>query len=106
MFDFLRCCKMDKHAENDLCKVAYIFFNCDEWNSDNSMNARYNNEIFRDLRNPRRDLWRKVKEEINEGRIVVDNNNLSEIRREILEGDPTKANDYMKYGYIMRMAIH
>lgn len=83
-------------------KYSYVFFNCDEWNSYQSMNPEYNNAVYR-RRDGRRALWKKIKEELAEGNIEINESDLKKVREEILEGDPAEANPYIKYGCIIAM---
>lgn len=80
-------------------KECYMFFNCDEWESDASMNVRYNDVVYRN-RDGRRALWKKVKEEYEDGAVLIDEENLSSVRSIILNGYPPQANDMMTYGHI------
>ena len=81
---------------------AFQFLNCDEWKSTSSMNTTYNDTIYRDLVKPRIKLWKKVREELKAGNIEIDKNCIEYVRNQILRGDPTKANDYMIYGIIIK----
>ena len=61
-------------------KKAFVFFNCDENKSEQSMNIFYNRVVYRDLTTARRLLWKKITDE--------------------LEGDPTAASEFIKFGAI------
>ena len=84
---------------------AFVFFNCDENKSQKSMNIFYNNKIYRNVRESRRELWDTVKKEIDEGRIVISTEDMLFVRKEILEGDPEIASRYIKYGNIVAFAM-
>lgn len=79
--------------------VSYIFFNCDEWKSTQSMNIKYNDSVYR-KRAGLRALWRKVKNELDNGNITIESNDIAKVRQYILSGEPWKANDFIVYGYI------
>ena len=81
-------------------KQAYIFFNCDEAKSQKSMNVFYNREIYRDLKVARKALLHKVEEELSRGRIQIAAGSEDIVRHAILEGEPTDATPYIRYGAI------
>lgn len=85
---------------------AFMFFNCDENRSDASMNVSYNNAVYRDTRDSRRDLWYKVRDEIDNGNVVIDEFDRTYIRDVILHTDPLYANDKIKYGNIVCLEIY
>ena len=87
-------------------KTAYIFFNCDQDRSNNSMYIRHNTNVFRDVRDARRELWKEVKNQVQEGNVYVEENNVPVIREAILKGNPTLANSYMLYGYIQEVTCY
>lgn len=80
---------------------SYDFYNCDEWKSADSMNPIYNKESFLDTRGGRRALWAKIKEELRDGNIVIDEADLPAARTCVFEGDPAEASDYITYGCII-----
>ena len=86
-------------------KYAYIFFNCDEEKSQQSMNLFYNQEIYHDLKGARRALLAKIEQEQAEGRIRIQESDLPAVRQAVLEGDPTEASAYICYGTIERFPI-
>lgn len=82
---------------------AFIFFNCDAEKSQQSMNIFYNHAVYRNLRDSRRALWDKIKDEIDQGRVQVNDADKKQLRYEILEGDPVRASDFMTYGAIIQV---
>lgn len=85
-----------------MAKSCYMFFNCDEYKSDASMNVRYNNVVYR-CRDGRRALWKKIKEELAAGHIFIDERLLSTVRVHVLEGNPENINDFILYGNIVKL---
>ena len=81
-------------------KKAFIFFNCDANKSEQSMNIFYNRTIYKDVLASRKLLWSKVQRERKDNRIQIAAENLDEVKRLIIEDDPTKASDYMQFGAI------
>lgn len=88
--------------ERDAMKNSFLFFNCDEWNSTKSMNPVYNNILYRN-RAGRRAMWKKVKDDTANNVIKIAETDMPEVRKAILEGNPEDANNYMKYGHIVRL---
>lgn len=84
---------------------AFIFFNCDENKSRESMNIFYNNKIYCNVRESRKELWNTIKKEVDEGRIIINAEDMLFVRREVLEGDPEIASCYIKYGSIVAFAM-
>ena len=82
---------------------AYIFLNCDAWKSHSSMNINYNNAVYREKRNGRRALWLKVKKELEEGTIQIEEKDIGDVRTAILSGNPDNANQYITYGNILEV---
>ena len=80
--------------------TSYVFFNCDEYKSVTTMNPLYNAQVYR-KRSGRRALWRKIKDEVASGNIIVDN--MSQVRKLIMFEHPEDANDYITYGIIVPM---
>lgn len=80
--------------------VAFVFFNCDENKSENSMNIFYNSTVYKNTKSARKALLKKVKEEALEKRIKIANENFKKVETSILEGDPAEASQYMQYGII------
>lgn len=79
---------------------AFVFFNCDQYKSEGSMNIFYNRAVYKDMKGSRKALLKKVKEEAIEQRIKISNENMETIENLILEGDPTEASNYIQYGAI------
>lgn len=86
-------------------KSVYLFLHSDEWKSYSSMNPAENDTVFRDTLKGRAFLWHTIKSEINNNSIECDNNNSDKIRAHILYGNPLDANDFIKYGIILRYHI-
>ena len=85
-------------------KHAYIFFNCNDEKGQESMNIRYNNEVYADTQVARKVLLEKVMEEVEKGRVnLADREAVAEA---ILKGDPTDASRMMQYGTIERVISH
>ena len=82
---------------------AYVFLNCDAWKSHNSMNINYNNAVYREKRKGRRALWLKIKKELEEGTIQIEEKNIGDVRTAILSGNPDDANRYITYGNILEV---
>lgn len=87
--------------KKDMNKKAYIFFNCDEHESVASMNPHYNKIAYRDVRDGRRALWDKIKEEMEAERIVISPDSHKAIRQAVLFGNPIEANQHMTFGHII-----
>ena len=79
---------------------TYVFFNCDEHGSSESMNPLYNSCAYR-RRAGRRALWRKIKEQIESKTIKVARESIPAVRNAVLEGDPVDANSFMTYGKVV-----
>lgn len=83
---------------------AFEFFNCDAEKSHASMNPLYETNIYRDTRDSRRKLWKRIKAEVNAGRINVDN--MDKVRDAIINDLPSNANQYIKYGVILTKTMN
>lgn len=83
--------------------AIWMFFNCDKEMSTTSMNPLYNTEVYRKKRNGRRALWKKIKSEIADEKIIVNKDDMHDIREAIINGDPVDANEYMTYGLIVEL---
>ena len=81
---------------------CWMFFNCDAWNSTQSMNPSYNDTVYRN-RDGRRALWRKVLKEREDGNIEISDVNMPIVHDIILEGEPEEASNYLTYGCILKM---
>lgn len=82
--------------------IMWMFFNCDEHKNYASMNPIYNAVVYR-KRAGRRALWKKIKSELESKAIEIPENNLDDVRKAILEGNPMSANIHITYGYIAEM---
>ncbi len=85
---------------------AYLFFNCDEAKSEGSKHISYNNAVYRDMKSSRKALWDKIQEEIEAGRVKIDEANLDAARAAVLEGNPTDAGQYLQYGDIVSVECY
>ena len=81
-------------------KRAFIFFNCDAEKSERSMNIFYNHVVYKDTQASRKLLWSKIQKELDEKRIQISDNDLAEVKRLIIEDEPTKASEFMQFGAI------
>ena len=79
---------------------VFIFFNCDADKSEASMNIFYNSAVYKDTKTSRKNLWKKVKEEYGAERIQISTDNLPEVERAIIEGDPVSAGNFIQFGAI------
>jgi len=79
---------------------VFVFFNCDEAKSGESKNIFFNHEVYKDIRVARTALWKKVETEMKENRVHVAEENLDKLQKEIMDGDPTAASQYMQFGAI------
>jgi len=79
-------------------KVVYIFFNCNEEKSHDSMNIFYNHFAYKNTIASRKALWNKLQQEEEEGRIqFLDKDAAS---KAILSGDPQDASEFLKFGAV------
>ena len=69
------------------------------------MNPLYEKNVYRDTRDSRRKLWKRIKTEYANHNIVIDENNMNTVRKMIIEGSPSQVNDYMKYGVILEKTM-
>ncbi len=81
-------------------KKAFIFFNCDENKSEQSMNIFYNRVVYRDLTTARKLLWKKIRDELDNERIFIDEKDMKSVREMILTGEPTDASELIRFGAI------
>lgn len=79
---------------------AFVFFNCDENKSESSMNIFYNHTIFKDMKTSRKFLLKKIKDEAVKKHIKIESEHFPTVEKLILEGDPTKASQYIQFGTI------
>ena len=92
--------KDEKEKDDMDYDVMWMFFNCDENVSWGSMNPLYNSTVYR-KRTGRRALWRKIKNEVAAGNVIIAEEKMGEVRDAIIGGDPLVANEFMKYGFIV-----
>lgn len=93
----------EKENDDDMdYDVMWMFFNCDENVSWSSMNPLYNSIVYR-KRTGRRALWRKIKDEVAAGNVIIAEEKMSDVRNAIIGGDPLVANEFMKYGFIVAL---
>ena len=81
-------------------KKVYVFFNCDEEKSQQSMNIFYNSTVYGDTKKARKELLAKLEEELKEGRIQIAKENMAKVSAAILEGNPDGIKDFITYGSI------
>ena len=84
----------------------FVFFNCDGEKSRKSMNIFYNNEVYKDTIASRKKLWAKVNEEIEAGRVQIDETNLAKAEEAVTGGNPCEASQYLRYGQIEALICH
>lgn len=87
-------------------KKAFQFYNCDELKTIATMNPYYNTTIYRDLKTSRQMLWKDIKTAVLVNKSVeVDIEHMEIVKNIILFGNPSDANDYLKYGVIVAYEI-
>ena len=87
-------------------KKAFQFYNCDELKTIATMNPYYNTTIYRDLKTSRQLLWKDIKTAVLINKSVqIDSANMELVKDMILNGNPSDANDLMKYGIIVAYEI-
>lgn len=79
---------------------VFVFFNCDENKNESSMNIFYNHAVYKDTKNSRKALWKKIKEEHLADRIQIAQENFKIVEAIILDGDPVEASNLIKFGAI------
>ncbi|MCR5756730.1 MAG: hypothetical protein K6F95_02330 [Selenomonas sp.] len=84
---------------------AYVFFNCDEEKTEKSMNIFYNQTIYKATKKARQELLAKVEAEVAAGRVNITEGKDESVSKAILDGDPTKASNYLQYGTIKSFAL-
>lgn len=84
---------------------VHIFFNCDEQKSPQSMNIFYNHCAYSDLQEGRTQLMDKIVAENNAGKIIINEEEMKNVKNAVLKGDPAEASQYMKYGYIITLHV-
>ena len=82
-------------------KTIYMFFNCDAEKSSTSMNPRYNAVVYED----RDVLCSVIIANLMMGQIKINEEDLDTVKDIILNGDPTQANDYIRYGCLINVAL-
>ena len=87
-------------------KKAFQFYNCDELKTIATMNPYYNTTIYRDLKTSRQMLWKDIKTAVLVNKSVeIDIEHMEIVKNIILFGNPSDANDYLKYGVIVAYEI-
>ena len=84
-----------KHDTRDM------LLKCEEEKSSTSMNPRYNAVVYED----RDVLWNVIITNLMVDQIKIDEENLDTVKDIILNGDPTQANDYIRYGCIINVVM-
>lgn len=92
--------KKSTTAKNTTNK-AYIFFNCDGEKSLASKNITYNNVVYGNAQTSRKALWKKIQEEVAASRVIINENDITTVQNEILEGNPVNAAKYIQFGDIV-----
>ena len=64
------------------------------------MNIFYNRAVYKDTKTSRKNLWKKVKEEYGAERIQIASENIPDVERAIIEGDPVAATNFIQFGAI------
>lgn len=88
-----------------MSNVAYIFFNCDDSKSHESMNILFNDEAYGNSGSSRRKLLAKILEERAAGRVKIAEENLKSIEAHVLKGNPEDASALMQYGAVKAVTI-
>lgn len=86
-------------------KHVFVFFNCDEEKSETSMNVFYNNTFYGETKKARKELFAKIKSELEAGKIQIAEENLAKVDAEVNAGDPTAASQYITYGTIKSFVL-
>ena len=90
--------KKRETASDATKKFIYVFFNCDEEKSHDSMNIFYNHAAYKGTASSRKVLWKKLLDEELEGRIqFMDKEAVS---KAVLSGNPQEASQFIKFGAI------
>ena len=79
---------------------VFVFFICDAAKSEASMNIFYNNAVYKDTKTSRKNLLKKIKEELGAERIQIATENLPNVEQAIIEGDPVSAGAFIQFGAI------
>lgn len=64
------------------------------------MNIFYNHAVYKDTKTSRKNLWKRIREENLADRIQISQENIQEVETLIMDGDPTLASEYMRFGAI------
>ncbi len=83
---------------------AYVFFNCNESKSHESMNILHNHDVYLEAQTSRKALWAKVQEQL--GNIHIDECNMDAAKEAIMNGNPADASQYMHCGAIVELIRH
>lgn len=80
-------------------KAKYVFYNCDENKSEES---KFNSgdETFSDTMLGRRNLWKKIKGEIDAGKVIIEGLSERNVHNIVLHAKPESVNPNLKYGLI------
>jgi len=85
---------------------VFVFFNCDANKSEASMNIFYNSAVYKDTKTSRKNLLKKVKEELGAERIQISPENLPAVELAITEGDPVAAGEFIQFGAIRALECY
>mgnify|MGYP006872974016 CR=1 FL=1 len=64
------------------------------------MNIFYNHAVYKDTKTSRKNLWKRIKEENLADRVQISQENLQEVEMMIMDGDPTLASEFIKFGAV------
>ena len=64
------------------------------------MNIFYNHAVYKDTKTSRKNLWKRIKEENLADRVQISQENLKEVEMMIMDGDPTLASEFIKFGAV------
>lgn len=81
-------------------KHVYVFFNCDEEKNQSTMNVFYNNTFYGETKKAKKELFAKIKSELEAGKIQIAEENLAKVEAIVTAGEPTEASQYITYGTI------
>ena len=99
-----RLSAISKPKPKSTAKKAYVFFNCDGEKTPGSMNIAYNSDVYQDTKKARKELWEKILSEKNN--VQLSDANMAAAEKEVLDGDPIQASQYLPYGAIVVVNIH
>lgn len=103
---------MDEVLSIDECReilyahqAAYLFFNCDENKSSQSMNVLYNNRAYDDTPKGRSLLLARIIDEKQNQKIQIREEDMDTVKEIIMDANPEDASKYLKYGCIVKLSF-